>query len=296
MEDDDIKTLASALFEGQNPQRGKTIMIAGARQNIQIIEEVARICTEKGVNFVLDITDYETEMVLVNNADEAGIDRLVAERLSLYEPIRTRLEARSLPGPSIAFNPTNNDRLKKGCAPLQSRLASKAEDGMQFCLTVVPTEHDAEIDGMEMKPYMTLFVESCHQPWSEIRAAQQKLIERFNAGKKVHITNDDGTDLTFDIEGFSFINEAGEYNVPGAEFFQLQEGKVLTELWLQKGIFKYDDSPVIKDITLVFKDGKVVEFDAAEGKEALEQIITRDDGNSEGARYLGELAFEGIHI
>ena len=39
-------------------------MIAGARQNIQIIEEVARICTEKGVNFVLDITDYETEMVL----------------------------------------------------------------------------------------------------------------------------------------------------------------------------------------------------------------------------------------
>lgn len=43
---------------------------------------------------------------------------------------------------------------------------------------------------------------------------------------------------------------------------------------------------VIDEFTLIFKDGKVVEFDAKEGKGSLENLLNTDIGS----RYLGEVA------
>ena len=78
---------------------------------------------------------------------------------------------------------------------------------------------------MEMKPYMTLFVESCHQPWSEIRQHSKNLLNDLMPGKKFILPMMMATDLTFDIEGFSFINEAGEYTCLVLNFFSSKKGK-----------------------------------------------------------------------
>src|SRR5690606_27413126 len=43
---------------------------------------------------------------------------------------------------------------------------------------------------------------------------------------------------------------------------------------------------LIDNFKLFFKDGKVVDFDAQEGKDLLEELLNMD----EGARYLGEVA------
>lgn len=57
-----------------------------------------------------------------------------------------------------------------------------------------------------------------------------------------------------------------------------------------KGKFQYDDGGVIEDITLEFKDGRVIVFDAAKGRDSLAKIIEADDGKGEGSRYIGEFA------
>jgi aminopeptidase len=43
---------------------------------------------------------------------------------------------------------------------------------------------------------------------------------------------------------------------------------------------------VIDDFSLTFKDGKIIDFDAKEGKETLAKLIDTD----EGSHYLGEVA------
>lgn len=48
---------------------------------------------------------------------------------------------------------------------------------------------------------------------------------------------------------------------------------------------------IVEDFRFVFKDGKVVEFDAAKGKETLALLL----GNDSGSSYLGEVALVPFH-
>jgi aminopeptidase len=78
-------------------------------------------------------------------------------------------------------------------------------------------------------------------------------------------------------------------NLPGSEFFSsaLREG--VNGTLVSNGKFQFRNSGTIEDITLVFNDGRIVDFDARVGKEALAKIIDADKDKGEGSRYLGEL-------
>jgi len=111
--------------------------------------------------------------------------------------------------------------------------------------------------------------------------------------KELHYQSSNGTDLKVELPenaiwcgGSSKIKgENPIVNLPTEEVFTTPNkfktnGKVYTSLPLvHSGI-------IIKDIMLEFKNGKVVNFDASEGKEELQNIITFDEESS----MLGEIA------
>lgn len=279
-----IRGLAKSLFEAKRPKAGETIAIAGAKRNIEIIEEIARLCVENGVNFVIDIMDDNLEAVLINNADDEGIARLGNERFNVYEGVNIKLEARS--NSSAQIDPVKMKKYGIALGPYIDRLKSGTLD---FSLTILPTERDAELDGMDYREYLDLFFEACDQPWEEIRAAQQILVDKFNEGKKLHITNADGTDLTMSIEGMTFANSGADVNIPGSEFFSAPVPDSINGTLVSEGNFKYTSFPIVKDITFVFENGKIVSATAKEGQETLDQILATDDG----AKFIGEIAFGG---
>lgn len=277
-----IEGLAKSLYEAKKPKPGETIAITGAKRNIEILEAIARLCIADGVNFVIDVSNGEIDAIMINNADDEGINRLGAERVKLYEPVKIKLEARS--ASSAQVNSAQNSKYSKALGPYAQRLGS---GDLDFSLTILPTEDDAKMDGIEYDKYMELFFEACDQPWAEICKAQELLKEKLDAGKTLHITNDDETDLTLDIEGFTFINSGADTNIPGSELFSAPKkdgvnGKIVT-----KGKFKYQNFQIVEDITLVFKNGRIVEAHAEKGEDTLLQILDTD----KGARYLGEIAF-----
>lgn len=283
-----IKGMAKRLFESATKNPIKKLMIAGNRRNIQILEEIARLCIDAGIDFAIDIVNHEFDVVLVNEADEEGLKRLADAHYKEYEGFPARVEAKSSPDKSVHFD---SGKLKKFMT-MEAPLWSQFKRGEKhYCLTIIPTPSDAEQDGLEYEEYMKLFFEACDQPWDEIKKAQAVLIERFNAAKEVKITNDDGTDLTFGIDGMTFANSVVLKNVPGPEIFSAPVRDKVNGTLVAKGKFKYKEFDAMEDITLVFENGRVKSFDAKKGRDVLEKIITMDDGEGEGSRYTGEIAF-----
>lgn len=123
--------------------------------------------------------------------------------------------------------------------------------------------------------------------------AHSKVMNDYNF-KTLTFKNSLGTDLIIDLvedhlwAGGGEMGGNGVYfvpNIPTEEVFTMPHkdkvnGKVVSTKPLNyQGV-------LIKDFYLVFKDGKVVEFDAKEGYEALKSLIELDEGSSR----LGEVA------
>ncbi|KYG25561.1 aminopeptidase [Alkalihalobacillus trypoxylicola] len=117
--------------------------------------------------------------------------------------------------------------------------------------------------------------------------------------KALHFTNNQGTDLLFgmpnnhlyigggviDKKGISFFP-----NIPTEEIFSAPlKNKVNGKLVATKPLI-YGGS-VIDDFYLTFKDGRITDYYATTGQEALQNIIETD----EGSNYLGEIALVSNH-
>ena len=185
---------------------------------------------------------------------------------------------------SIKINPGQSKLYGKETTEQMDRYRS-GED--HFTSTIVPTPENAELDGMDYESYLRFYFEALDQPWEEIAKAQRKLKTKLDAGKKIHIKDGNGTDITFDIEGFTFASSILDKNVPGSELFSAPkkdsaEGKIVAN-----GKFKYKDFEMMEDLVLIFEKGKIISAKAGKGQETLDEILSQD----EGINFIGELAF-----
>ncbi|MFA7589442.1 MAG: aminopeptidase [Acholeplasmataceae bacterium] len=112
--------------------------------------------------------------------------------------------------------------------------------------------------------------------------------------KSLHFKNSLGTDLIVELvknhiwAGGGETAANGTYfnpNIPTEESFTMPykwgtQGKVVATKPLNY------QGRLIEDFYLIFKDGKVVEFDAKKEKETLENLLETD----EGSKYIGEIA------
>jgi aminopeptidase len=159
----------------------------------------------------------------------------------------------------------------------------------KFTGCIMPSRKEAELDGIPYNEYVEIFFNMCAIDMSAIAAAHAHLVDVLNAGSKVHITNSDGTDVTFGIRGMTFLSSLIEANIPGTEVYSAPERESANGIIIARGIFAtpLDSEKRIRDITIKFENGRIVHYDAAEGREHLAEMIEKD----EGSHYLGELAF-----
>jgi aminopeptidase len=119
--------------------------------------------------------------------------------------------------------------------------------------------------------------------WRELSAVQAGLIQRLSSARELRIEGE-RTDLTLSVAGRVWVNSDGRRNMPSGEVFtgpveRSAEGVVR---------FTIPTSPrgvVVEDVTLEFREGRVVNARAQRGDAYLQATLDTD----EGARYLGEL-------
>ena len=103
----------------------------------------------------------------------------------------------------------------------------------------------------------------------------------------MRFTNNDGTDITLGIKGFTFCNSLAAKNVPGSEVFSGPEREKVNGRIVSQGRFvpPHDPNAIVENLTLEFEQGRLVRWHADKGQKHFEDAI----GIDEGAKYIGEI-------
>jgi aminopeptidase len=198
---------------------------------------------------------------------------------------------------SIAIQAPANTRALAHVDPARMTRAARArapvrEAALQrrWCVTLWPTAAGAQQAGMGTTEFAAfvrraLFLDrgDAGMAWHELSHFQARLIERLETAREIRIEAED-TDLTLSVEGRTWINSDGKRNMPSGEVFTgpvetSAEGRIR---------FTIPSSPrgvEVADITLEFREGRVVDARAERGEEYLKATLATD----KGAARLGEL-------
>lgn len=146
-----------------------------------------------------------------------------------------------------------------------------------------PNASLAQSAGTSLEAFEDFYFKVCNLDYSKMSKAMDKLVERMNRTDKVRIVGK-GTDLSFSIKGIPAIKCDGEMNIPDGEVYTAPVKDSVNGTISYNTPTEYDGSS-FDNVTLEFKDGKIVRAEASDTKRANEIFDT-----DEGARYVGEFA------
>jgi aminopeptidase len=160
----------------------------------------------------------------------------------------------------------------------------------RWCGTLVPTPALAQRAGMGVDDYAefvtrALFLDRPDPAaaWRELNHAQAKLVQRLTPVRQIRIEAD-GTDLTLEVQGRTWINSNGKRNMPSGEVFtgpleRSANGRIrFTVPTGPRGV-------TVTGVELGFRDGQVVDARAERGEDYLKAALRTDAG----ASLLGEI-------
>jgi len=198
---------------------------------------------------------------------------------------------------SIAIHAPENARALAGVDPARLARAARARAEIReaalerrWNLTLWPTPALAQQAGMSSGDYAAfvaraLFLDrpDAVAAWNDLRAFQAGLVARLSRARTVRIEAD-GTDLTLDVRGRTWINSDGRRNMPSGEVFtgpheHSARGRIAFSVPTSPGGVE------VAGVELEFRDGLVVDARAERGEAYLREMLETD----EGAARLGEI-------
>jgi aminopeptidase len=147
-----------------------------------------------------------------------------------------------------------------------------------------PNSSMAQLAQTSFEAFENFYFDVCTLDYAKMHAAMEPLKTLMEKTDRVRITAKN-TDISFSIKGQPAIICSGECNIPDGEIYTSplrtsMNGKIHFNTPSTRNGFVHND------ITLEFKDGKVVEASSSNTEALLHEI-----DSDEGARYVGEFAF-----
>jgi aminopeptidase len=177
--------------------------------------------------------------------------------------------------------------------PLFERAIEREAAGeTRWCGTAYPCHAAAQDAGMSLAEWEDFVFAAGHlldaDPiafWRKQSAYQAAVATRLSKLTELRIVAE-GTDLTMDVGGRSWLNADGRQNFPDGEVYTspLHSETHGTIAFSFDAAFNGRD---VCGVRLWFEDGRVVREEAERGLDYLRKMLDQD----EGARYLGEVAF-----
>lgn len=191
------------------------------------------------------------------------------------------------------IDPARQARVTRAARPFRSRMFEREAAGeFRWVVSAFPTQALAQEARMSLADYADFVFagglldrDDPVGAWREAGERYQRLKERLEAVRELRIVGP-GTDLTFSVEGRTWIASDGRNNFPDGECFtgpveDSAEGEIS---FSYPAVF---NGRSVEAVRLRFRGGEVVEAEAARGQDFLEEMLAVDDG----ARRLGEFSF-----
>jgi aminopeptidase len=204
----------------------------------------------------------------------------------------------------ISIDAENNTRALSNADPKKMARLSKANREisdifmqrsakleLKWCGLQYPTSAMAQEGSMSLSEYERFVYSAClvdrKDPvaeWKKVSKKQEVMVKYLGKVSKLEFYGED-TDLKMSMKGRKWINCDGQCNMPDGEVFSAPiEDSVNGQIrFTFPGIYMGKE---IEDITLNFKNGKIVKARAEKGNELLQSLIGIDGG----AKRLGEVA------
>ena len=302
------------LTKGVNVKRGTPLLISAPMEAYEFVEILSKKAFEKGVTDIgYDLIDEKIKhdalkYLEINDLKESPIfNKKIFDEYAKKDAAFLML---------MSDDPTLMDDIdsnKLSQAAIFSRKSKplykqrQLNNEIVWCIACTATMGRAEkmFDNNEdaINKLWDAIFDACYinnknpnEAWDTFIEETNKKTEILNKLKikELHYTNNLGTDLIINLLETSIWNGASEKTKSGVEFIAnipTQEVFTTPNRLGTNGIV-YSSKPLIynggfiNDFFIEFKDGKVINYDAKEGKDILKGIIESD----ENACYLGEVA------
>ncbi|MBN2553592.1 MAG: aminopeptidase [Spirochaetales bacterium] len=168
-------------------------------------------------------------------------------------------------------------------------LRRAAEGSLRWALCLTPTAAYAQDAEMSLSEFADLVYSGTYADqddpiaaWKHMSETQAVIVEKLG-GKSTVAVQSPNVDLTFSIEGRTFVNCDGKRNMPDGEIFTTPVEESING-WMESSFPAIHLGVDVGRVRLRFENGRVVEAEAEKHQEYLSAMLDSD----EGARHVGE--------
>lgn len=280
--DDRIKKLAKGLVSYScDVQKGDNVLIEASGCDYQLVAQLVKeVYAHGGYPYVnmsdsrisrelmLGMTEHQAELI-----NEIELKRM--QNMQAYIAIRggnNCYESSDVPSETMKMYRRITDPV------LRYRV-----DKTKWVILRYPTEGMSQLASMSTEAFEDFYFDVCTLDYAKMDRAMDALQSLMNRTDKVRIVGGN-TDLTFSIKGIGAVKCSGLRNIPDGEVYSAPVKNSVN------GVIQYNtptsyQGTKFENVSLTFKDGKIVKAEANEN-EKLNKIFDTDDG----ARFVGEFA------
>jgi len=252
----------------------RSVIAAGGHADVQLEFR------EKNKIFMTEASDQQLDHL-------SPLNEYVVNNYDYYLYIRAPHNLRE----DSSINPQKRQRRNEASAGLNQIFSKRtAAKSLTRSLCQYPTNASAQAAGMSLEEYQNFVYNACHlyidepaSAWLGIREDQQRIVDHLNQCSKIRYKGPK-TDISFSIEGRTWINSDGRVNMPSGEVFT---GPVEESV---NGVVYFDYPAIfmgkeVSGVTLEVAQGEIKKWHAEKGGDILDEVMA-----IKGARYFGEAA------
>ena len=287
-----IKLCAENIVKSINMKKeGEFVLVKGGFYAHELLEEIGLSVLRKGgIPHISYTSDYYDQSIFQDEQIKPEtLEKTPLHYLKLIEEIDAYIVIEPLEDPSIrnAVPKVKLDAFSKSQARLKDVLygfREKYAPGKKWCYAAWPSKKAADFYKIDYEIFKHFIVDGISIPAEVIRKIVKNLGDKFENAKKVHISDDYGTDFWVSVENRVKILDDGILsdaqialgdlggNLPAGEVFfppheKQGEGKIFVPLTKEKYTHK-----ILKNLELFFKDGKLL-LDKVSADVNLEVLI-----------------------
>ena len=282
--EDKIKKLAKTIVNHSiKVEKNENVKITcETMEPMPLVKELVKLISEKSANVVVSFFDPVLRAEINKNTSDKKIELFKEMEKFEVEKFDSFIRIFCNQGDYINSIVPDSTSVKIGNALKEYRDIRVNE--RKWVLLNYPSKVDSQKAKMNIEEFSNFSFDAMCYDYAKMEEDLKPLKELMEKTDKVRLTGNE-TDITFSIKDIPVIPCTGECNIPDGEIYTAPVKESVN------GVIKYNTpSPyrgkIYNNVTLTFKDGKIIEATCDEDNKSLNDIFDTD----EGSRFVGEFS------
>jgi len=272
---------------------GESVVIYTIREALDLAEAIALECDLAGAKPIVATYSDEYMIKSLTKPSKRFVESTSKHWLKTIESTDAYI---GVGRPALAEVPVSRiGAWRRGRKPISDTIDKK---GIRWVGIGYPTPKRAKESGITLAKFKNAILSALDVDFEELAKRGRSIVEAFSDSAKVHVRSDRGTDIEFQVKGRKWIIDDGIISKEDIELGDVGLNLPCGEVFVcpietsANGTAFFDVSTnywghKISGLKLEFKEGKIVYFDAEQGKKDFKEVLDSATGDKDR---IGEFA------